>query len=89
MSADMKFNVQYDGQIDDARKLAAKSLGIEKTAEMSDDDIEEWIDENFKVFCSYLPDFDLECYASDDKTLVLIPTEDYMQIVDKIALLKR
>lgn len=78
----------YTGQTRKARELAVKELGTEKAALMSDHDVTEWIEDNFKIFWGDIED-DYGKHSFDEELIVLMPNDVYESVKDSIVWLHR
>ena len=77
--APLSFNITE--QLKDAREAAIEQLGLEKAARMSDNDIAEWIDENYFVFAAYNDEYTRGEYRmANGNSLVAVEKEAYRQL---------
>lgn len=76
----------YVGQKRKARELAAAQLGAERAACMTDDDVTEWIESNFKIFWD---DDSSDYHRRNEDSIALMPNDVYDSIADSIVWLDR
>lgn len=74
-------------QVRKARQLAISILGAKEVSEMKDCDVQEWISQNYHVYCS----IDDEKYRPDGKrfqTIMLIPNDKFTAIEQNFLIFK-